>query len=115
MEIEGKIIKMIDRQTGTGQKGDWIKTLYLLETFGQYPKEICLTVWGDDIQFQPGITINASVDISSREYNGKYYTDIKVWKAQVLKGADSVENINEKYLQDSENLPEDLLEDDLPF
>jgi len=114
MEIEGKIVKVLDQQTGVGTKGTWIKTLYLLETFGQFPREICLTVWGDDIQLNTGITVLVSVDISSREYNGKYYTDVKVWKAKVLRAAD-----NPVRTTSGDPIPEPFRgegpEDDLPF
>lgn len=108
MEIEGTIERVIDRQSGQGSKGLWIKTQYLLKTDGQYPKDVCLTVWGDDIQFNVGIKVKASIDISSREYNGKFYTDIKVWKAEVLSGA--YPDISPKH----EDLPGQFTREDLP-
>jgi len=54
-----------------------------METPGQYPKKVCLTVWGDKIdQFniQEGSDITASIEVESREYNGRWYTDVKVWR-----------------------------------
>ena len=39
--------------------------------------------WGDKIdQFnlQQGEAVEVSVDLESREYNGRWYTDVKAWK-----------------------------------
>ena len=83
MEINGKIVQVLDEQSGNGRNGVWRKRDYILETGGQYPKKICLTVWGDKIdQFgmQMGDDVNVGVEIESREYNGRWYTDVKAWK-----------------------------------
>lgn len=40
-------------------------------------------MWGDKIdQFniQEGSEITASIEVESREYNGRWYTDVKVWR-----------------------------------
>jgi hypothetical protein len=83
MELSGKIIQALDEQSGTGRNGTWRKRDYILETPGQYPKKVCLTVWGDKIdQFniQAGQEITASIEVESREYNGRWYTDVKIWR-----------------------------------
>lgn len=83
MELSGKIIQALEEQSGTGKNGVWKKRDYILETKGQYPKKVCLTVWGDKIdQFgmQVGDEVNAGIEVESREYNGKWYTDVKAWK-----------------------------------
>ena len=83
MQIEGTVTKVLDEVTGEGKSGTWRKREFILETDGKYPKEICVTVWGDmvdDVADITGQTITADIDISSREYNGRYYTDVKAWK-----------------------------------
>ncbi|MFO7826149.1 MAG: DUF3127 domain-containing protein [Cyclobacterium sp.] len=83
MEISGKIIQVLEEQSGNGRNGTWRKRDYIMETPGQYPKKVCLTVWGDKIdQFniQEGSDITASIEVESREYNGRWYTDVKVWR-----------------------------------
>lgn len=83
MEISGKVIQALAEQSGNGRNGQWRKRDYILETPGQYPKKVCLTVWGDKIdQFglQEGEEVTASIEVESREFNGKWYTDVKVWK-----------------------------------
>ncbi|GGF48665.1 DUF3127 domain-containing protein [Echinicola rosea] len=90
MEINGKIIQIMPEQSGNGRNGTWRKQDYILETQGQYPKKVCLTVWGDKIdQFgmQQGDTIKAGIEIESREYNSRWYTDVKVWRVDKEGGA----------------------------
>jgi len=93
MELSGKIVQILPEQGGTSTKGSWRKRDYILELPGTYPKKVCLTVWGDNIdQFNMnmGDEVNASVDIESREYNGRWYTDVKAWKVE--KGNQSKSN-----------------------
>ena len=47
------------------------------------PKKICFMAWGDKIDqynIKQGETVEVSVDLESREYNGRWYTDVKAWK-----------------------------------
>ena len=83
MEIKGNILEILPEKTGTSDKGDWRKQEYILETEGQYPKKICFMLWNDKIDqtnIKQGENLVVSVDIESREYNGRWYTDIKAWK-----------------------------------
>jgi hypothetical protein len=83
MQLTAKLIQLLPLQTGTGKNGEWKKQEIIVETDGQYPKKICMSIWGEKInlqQLQIGNTLNIDFDIESREYNGKWYTDVKVWK-----------------------------------
>ena len=83
MEISGKIIKLLQMQTGTGKNGTWKKQEFILETPGQISRKICFSLWGDKIdQFNPteGDETEVSFDLESREYNGRWYTEAKAWK-----------------------------------
>ena len=83
MEISGKIIEILDIKSGQSANGEWRKQEYVLETEAQYPKKVCFMAWGDKIdQFniQKGETVEVSIDLESREYNGRWYTDVKAWK-----------------------------------
>ena len=58
----------------------------IVETDGQYPKKVCISIWGDKInegQLQIGNLLQIDFDIESREYNNKWYTDIKAWKIEL--------------------------------
>lgn len=84
MEIIGKVVRLGGLTEGTSARGPWRKQDLIIETDEQYPKTICLTCWTnqvDEIQnMVPGQMIKAQIDISSREFNGKWYTDIRVWR-----------------------------------
>lgn len=81
MEIAGKIIQVLDMQSGVGRNGtEWKKQDYVLETADQYPKKVCFNIWGDKIdQFavQVGEDVTVSISVESREYNGRWYTDVR--------------------------------------
>lgn len=85
LQIKGKVTQILEEQSGTSKNGPWRKQEFILETQEQYPKEVCIVQWGDkidDFDLQEGETITAHVDIQSREYNGRWYTDVKAWKIE---------------------------------
>ena len=85
MELEGKIIQVNPLQSGEGKNGTWKKQDYIIETKSQYPKKVCITVWGDKIdQFalQPNEDVTLSIELESREYNSRWYTDVRAWKVE---------------------------------
>ena len=84
MEITGKVVRLGGLTEGTSAKGPWRKQDLIIETDEQYPKTVCLTCWTNQINeiqsMVPGQLIKAQIDISSREFNGKWYTDVRVWR-----------------------------------
>lgn len=89
MEIKGKLIAKLTPQVGTSSKGQWTKQEIILETLETYPKKVCIGFWKDEvvkIQAVPiGSEINVHINVESREYNGRYYTEVKAWKFEVTK------------------------------
>lgn len=94
MEVKGKIIQKFDLQSGTSKAGNpWKKQNYLLETLDSFPRKIYFDFFGDRADQYPlnvGDLINLSFDIECREYQGRYYTDIRGWKAEKLDAASAV-------------------------
>ena len=88
MELTGKLINVGDCQEGQGARGPWKKQQFVIETMEQYPKKIVMTAWGDrgdDVAvLNLGDTLTVQFDVESREFNGKWYTDLKAWS---IKGA----------------------------
>lgn len=86
MEIEGKIILDLGLQSGMSKAGrEWKKKEYVLETFGQYPRKVKFTVFGDrvdQIQLEAGNSYTLSVDVESREFNDRWYTDVNCYAAR---------------------------------
>ena len=94
MEIQAKLIEVLPLQTGEGRNGTWKKQNIIIETDSQYPKKICVSIWGDKIdenQLKVGNDLKVSFDIESREYNGRWYTDVKAWKIDVVNGENTTQ------------------------
>lgn len=83
MEIKGIIISVLPLQTETGKKGEWKKQTAVLETSGDHPKKVSFDMFGDKIKpLKVGDTVTVSFDIESREFNGKWYTNVNAWKVE---------------------------------
>ncbi len=83
MELTGKIVQVLPEKSGTSARGAWRKQEYIIEIPGDYPKNVCFMVWGDRIDqlaIQPGQELTVSIDLESREFNGRWYTDVKAWR-----------------------------------
>lgn len=84
--IEGKLEKLLPKQTGEGRNGPWTKQDFIVETFGEYPKKICFCAWNDkgkDLAAIPvGTPIKVSFSAESREYNERWYTDLKAYNIE---------------------------------
>ena len=123
MQLSAKLIQILPLQSGTGKNGEWKKQDIIVETQEQYPKKICVSVWGDKIPSQPlivGINLLIDIDIESREYNGRWYTDVKAWKIQVSGEEKSLEIIQNNVVSNSEKDSSSIgifddEDDDLPF
>lgn len=92
MQITAQLTQLLPLQTGSGNKGEWKKQDIIIETHGQYPKKICVSIWGDKINesiLRIGNELTIDFDVESREYNGKWYTDVKAWKIELSKPSDS--------------------------
>ncbi|OIP02696.1 MAG: hypothetical protein AUJ97_05680 [Bacteroidetes bacterium CG2_30_32_10] len=115
MELKAKLVQLLPLQSGEGKNGPWKKQDIILETDGQYPKKVCVSIWGDKInvnQLQLGNQLTVSFDIESREFNGRWYTDVKAWKIETA-GSASPEP---EAIQQEENVMLPPSEgDDLPF
>lgn len=114
MNIEAKLTQLLPLQTGMGKNGQWRKQDIIVETDSQYPKKICISIWGDKInetQLQIGNVLDISFDLESREFNNKWYTDIKAWKieSETIQSplVDTIESVNTEPLAEED--------DDLPF
>jgi len=89
LQITGQVIDVLEEQSGESKNGPWRKQEFILETQGDYPKQICVVQWGDNIEkfgVQKDETITAHIDIQSREYNGRWYTDVKAWRVERPEG-----------------------------
>ncbi|MBR5851911.1 MAG: DUF3127 domain-containing protein [Bacteroidaceae bacterium] len=87
MEITGKIIAVLPERGGVSKTGnEWKMQEYVLETHEQFPKKLCFNVFGADkiaqFNIQAGDELTVSFDINAREYNGRWYNDIRAWRVE---------------------------------
>ena len=84
MEISGKIIQIMPEQTGSGKNGQWTRQDFVIETQEQFPRKVCFSAWGEKAalvkNLKPDMMVNVSFNAESREFNGKWYTDLRMWK-----------------------------------
>lgn len=113
LKITGTVEQILEMQSGTSQRGEWRKQDFIIDLPGEYPRKVCVTVWGDNIDrfaLKQGEQVTASIDLSSREYNGRWYTDVKAWRLE------RSENSADPMPEPLPPLPEaDDMNDDLPF
>lgn len=86
LDITGKLVTKLPQQNGQGKNGAWIKQDFIIETQEQFPKKVCISLWGDKAKeldsISIGETLKLGINIESREFNGKWYTDVKAWKIE---------------------------------
>ncbi len=90
MEIKGTIIAALPEVSGVSSRSGnpWKKREYVLEnTEGNFPRKVAFTCFGenaDKIQLQVGQAVTMYFDVESREYNGRWYTDIRAFASSPL-------------------------------
>jgi len=125
LEIEGKVKKILPELKGQGKNGEWKKQEFVIETGGEYPKLICFNTWGEKTSsvknLQIGESVKVSFEVSSREYQEKYFTEVRAWKIEKLGARPAGEN-QPAQTQSSQQAPSQSFDDsaateadDLPF
>lgn len=121
LELKGKLVQVLQEQTGSGKNGTWVKQGFILEAAdGQYLRKVYFTMWGEKTQqlkaIKPGTEIKVSFGLESREFNGKYYTDARAWKIETVSGAGDTQGVSA-----ASDVPDFItpgsteVQDDLPF
>lgn len=122
MEITGKVISILEPQRFTSKKdgSEIVKNFFVIETQGQYPKKIAFSVLGEDrfkqMALAVGNTYNVSFDIESREWSGKWFTDVSAWRALCVDGQQQAQQ-TQSPVPNAQPAPEqeEKPKDDLPF
>lgn len=125
MELEGRIVRKLNVQTGTSTRGAWAKQDFIFEyQEGNYPSQVCMNVWGEDKvkeleKYQVGDKVKISFNLSSREYNGRWYTDVRAWRIEPASAPAPVHTAPPVTQEDpyasADAFGSSLDEEDLPF
>jgi len=124
LELTGKLIQVMPEQSGTGKAGPWTKQEFIIETQDQYPRKVCFNFWNEKAgvlkTLQEGDIVKVSFNAESRDYNGRWYTDLKAWKleSQGKSSGDQQGKVVPKNKEEGEEPPSFTSApdaDDLPF
>ena len=83
MNIVGIFIKALPEISGVSDRGEWVRGGLVIETHGSYPTKVAFTVFGEERvgavrTLVVGVLVSVDFAPESREYGGKWYTDLRV-------------------------------------
>lgn len=90
-KVTGKIEQVLDYKSGVGANSGkaWSKQGFLLaykRGEQEYDAKLAFDVWGDEriknFGLNVGDVVTLTLDISSREYGGRWYTDITAFRCE---------------------------------
>ena len=90
MDLTGKVIAIMEARSGVSTRtgNPWMTQEYVIEVPGQYPRKMVFNIFGEDrikqFNIQPGEEITVQFDIDAREYNGRWFNDIRAFN--ILRG-----------------------------
>jgi hypothetical protein len=85
MEFEGVVWKILPATQGTSARGEWKKQEVIFELKQEYSRKVCVIFFNkesDVARLKEGATYIVSVNVESREFNGRWYTDVRAWRVQ---------------------------------
>jgi len=130
MQLSGKLISILPEVHGDGRNGPWKKQEFIIETEDSYPKKICISCWNDRVELNQDMLykpVKVEVTIESREFNGRWYTDVRAVTMLVEKPeahAEETDGRSARRAEARDEVPEEEsdrtnirmeVEDDLPF
>lgn len=84
MEINGIVYKVLPVQSGTSARGEWQKREVIIEQTDEFNRKALITFFGDKAadaaNLREGDKVSISVNIESREYNGRWFTNVNAWR-----------------------------------
>lgn len=91
-EVKGKVIAVPPAKTGMGQRGPWCRQTVVIEyESGRYTQKLaleCSNSKAEDFgKLRVGDTVTIKYDVTSREYQGNYYTTANAFDWTVEGGA----------------------------
>jgi hypothetical protein len=118
-DVQGRVSQIEKEITGEGKAGTWTKQDLIVETQEQYSKKMHFSAWGEKSFFLKdlleGDQVKISFTIESREFNQRWYTDLRIFKLEKMNAATPTQNepTNAPPSFQEPQIPQP--EDDLPF
>ena len=82
MEVTGKLMKVLDLESGTSKSGkEWKKQTVIIDNGDEFNNITAVSAFGEDKinnlnKLKEGMTVVILCNVYSREYKGKYYHNI---------------------------------------
>lgn len=125
VEITGKIVNVLPTQSGQGKNGEWVKNSFVIEWQDNgYKQLLCLEVNGAD-KFEKmknavkvGYDVLCKFSVSSREWNGKYFTSCQCFYCTNVGGQQTQQSVNNDQshaVQTAQQAPAPQGDSSLPF
>ena len=94
MEIIGKLLQILPKQSGESARGTWVRGGFVIETQEQFPRTVAFTMFGEDkVAMIEGIPIGTQINVhfspESREFQGRWYTDLRCFRIDTFVPAQS--------------------------
>lgn len=90
MDIEATVNMLLPLVTGQSARGEWKKQDVIFDLPGEFNRKLCVGFWGDRAAdaatLRPGDRVALSANVESREYNGRWYTEVRAWRMNRLEG-----------------------------
>lgn len=85
LDLTGRIVHRLPVFSGTSARGNWSKQEFIVETLDTYPRKVCVSLFGEDKikeldAFADGEVVKISFNLESREYNNRWYTEVRAWR-----------------------------------
>jgi len=78
--------RKLDVKSGQSARGEWAKQEFIVEfEDGKFTSQAVFNVWGQDRvedlrKYNVGDKVKVAFSVSSREYNGRWYTDLRAYR-----------------------------------
>lgn len=121
LSVKGKVEQILKTESGVSRAGkEWKKQDFVIETEEQYPKKVCFTLFGEKVDLLNGVSagqdIEVSFNIESREYNGRWFTNVNAWKIDQVSEQNNVPEPPPAFtMNDIPPEPDEDSANDLPF
>lgn len=85
MDITGKVIAILPARSGVSARtgNQWMTQEYVIEVPGNFPRKMVFNIFGEDrirqFNIQAGEEITVQFDIDAREYQGRWFNDIRAY------------------------------------
>lgn len=95
--IIGRLIKILPTVSGESASGNaWVRGGFVIEVGDDYPKKVAFSTFGEERTaavngLQVGRKVQVTYSPESREYNDKWYTDLRCTKIEVFAQAQPTE------------------------